>query len=61
MAFSVGPLLSIDAVGSELSAALHEYINGGTLSRASENSSGKARWKMAEELVNNAGPTVFQQ
>ena len=35
------PLLEIDTVGSELSAALHEYINGDTLSRASDNSSGK--------------------
>ena len=30
-------MLSIDAVGSELLAALHEYISGDTLSRASDN------------------------
>ena len=36
MAFSIAPLLKIDTVGSELSAALHEYINGDTLSRASD-------------------------
>ena len=43
VAFSIVPFLSIDAVGSELWTALHEYINGGTLSRASDNSSGKPR------------------
>ena len=40
MAFSVGPLLSIDTVGSELSAALHEYINGDTPKSVVDNSSG---------------------
>ena len=43
VAFSVVPFLSIDAVGSGLLAALHEDINGDTLSRASDNSSGKPR------------------
>ena len=43
VAFLVVPFLSIDAVGSELLEALHEYISGGTLSRASDNSSGKPR------------------
>ena len=40
MAFSVGPLLEIDTVGSELSAALHEYINGDTPKSVVDNSSG---------------------
>ena len=43
VAFSIVPLFSIDAVGSELLAALHEHINGDILSRASDNSSGKPR------------------
>ena len=42
-AFSKASLLEIDTVGSELPAPLHEYINGDTLSRASDNSSGKTR------------------
>ena len=39
MAFSIVPFLSIDAVGSELWTALHEYINGDTHKSVFDNSS----------------------
>ena len=39
VAFSSTPFLSIDAVGSEIWAALHEYIDCGTHRRAPNNSS----------------------
>ena len=41
-AFSSTPILSIDAVGSELWAALHEHIDCDTHRRATNNSSIKA-------------------
>ena len=43
VAFTIVPFLSIDAVGSELWTALHEYISGGTLKSAFDNSPGKPR------------------
>ena len=43
VAFSILPFLSIDAVGSELWTALHEYINGDTHKSVFDNSFGKKR------------------
>ena len=45
--FSIVPFLSIDAVGSELWTALHEYISGDTGQSAFDNSPGMPFLTMA--------------
>jgi hypothetical protein len=43
VAFSIVPFLSIDAVGSELWTAPHEYISSDTDESVFDNSSGRHR------------------